>query len=665
MSNAIPQIEIIPDQSGFQTSPPESKPWYKSRLFIFSIVFLFSSLLSLFYVYSRPALYKSYATLLTVAQTAIDQHSSDADVQHVAIQRQILTGQELLAETLLRLKKNHAQIISQSLSIAEIRHLLSVQTVPETNLVELAATGYQREIFVPLINTWIDIYLEKRAEEIRQTTGLTLEALQQELTGLEDKILIKRSELEHFRKINDITSLGRENIFENQSLARFKGLNKSLNDASEEAIKSKARLDAVNKAISEGKMVVPKEDQRGMRALELRLQQLREQLAEFDRKYTRSYLALQPKLNVLPGQIRDLEKEIQTKQNVGKSIVLSEAEQDFDAAQQSLIEIKKQLEEHKQKATEFSSKFAQHESLLSDLEGLELLQRTTQERSVQIEAKQAEKFPQVRVIERAFLPRDPISPDYTRDAIIAVVGSIFLGLFCVWLIEFLTRKENPQASYSIAGINMYNNSAPGLSQNTQQTHEAIAQEASPSLQQDDRTSLEDLSVTQYSSNTLDQILEVADIKAKQLISLLLSGLSLEEISKLQREHFDFPREILNIPAASPRTLLLNPNLKSLFKDTEPCPAWSNTQAVTTETLEAILIYASVDAGIQGAQKITSETLTNTYILYLVKQGLRLSELDQLTGYIDPINLSQFSRYSPEKQGLSIADIDIIYPSLKI
>jgi uncharacterized protein involved in exopolysaccharide biosynthesis len=369
---------------------------------------------------------------LTVAQTAIDQQSSEADVQHVAIQRQILTGQELLNETLARLQQSQAKIDNQSISIKltipEVRRLLSVQAVPETNLVELAATGYQPEIFVPLINTWIDVYLERRAEEIRQTTGLTLDALREELTGLEDKILIKRSELEHFRKINNITSLGRENIFENQSLARFKGLNQSLSLASEEAIKTKARLDAVNKAIADGRMVVPSEDKRGMRVLELRLQQLQEQLAEFDRRYTRSYLALQPKLNVLPGQIRDLEKEIKTKWQFGQSIVLSEAEQDFEAAQQSLGEIKKQLEEHKREAIEFSSRFAEHESLLSDLEGLELLQRTTQERLVQIEAKQAEKFPQVKVIERAFLPRDPISPDYTRDAIIAIVGSIILGL---------------------------------------------------------------------------------------------------------------------------------------------------------------------------------------------------------------------------------------------
>ena len=90
--------------------------------------------------------------------------------------------------------------------------MLSVQTVPETNLVELAAVGYQAEILAPIINTWIDIYLQRRADQVRQSTGLTLDTLREELTGLEDKILIKRDELAHFREVNEISRLQKAHI---------------------------------------------------------------------------------------------------------------------------------------------------------------------------------------------------------------------------------------------------------------------------------------------------------------------------------------------------------------------------------------------------------------------------------------------------------------------
>jgi integrase len=411
-------------------------------------------------------------------------------------------------------------------------------------------------------------------------------------------------------------------------------------------------------------MLVPDEDKRGMRVLELRLQKLREQLAAFDKKYTREYLALNPTLNTLPKQIKELEKEIKIKRNYGKSIVLSDAEQNYEAAKESLYEIKKQLEKHKRAATEFSSRFAEHEALLSDVEGLELLQRTTQERLAKIEAKQAEKFPQVKVIERAFLPREPFSPDYTRDAIIAVVSSIIFGLLCVWIIEFLTRKEGQNASITISGINMYNDTTPDLLKSYQQGNEQLTQNSVQSLQYE-RNNRESDNDRELSDEELRILLEASDIKAKQLVALLLSGLTLDEISKLRREHIDFAQESITVTGENQRIIPMNKALRALFEHIEPCPTWDKNQAVSIATLEAILVYAVVDSGLTEAQEITATCISNAYILYLVKQGIRLSELEKITGYIDPTDLSKYSRYSPEKRGLPISDINRLHPALAV
>ena len=669
MNNSLPGIQVIPNQTSHNQPIPTPVSWYSSkRLVVFSIVFLLSLIISLGYVYSRPALFRSYATLLTVAQTAVDLRSSDADIQHVAIQRQILTGQELLDETLNRLGQNEQQntvttIDVSELNASELRRMLSVQAVPETNLVELAAIGYQAEILAPIINTWIEIYLERRADEVRQSTGLTLVSLREELTGLENKTLSKRDELANFREVNEITSLGRENLYENQSLARFKALNKSYNNASEEAVKSKARLDAVNKAIGRGQTVVPAEDKKGMRVLELRLQQLREKLAEFDKRYTREYLALNPSLNVLPKQIEDLEREIQSKRNFGQNIALSDAQQNYYASRQSLAVIKKQLDDYKQQATEFSTKFAEHEALLTDLEGLEKLQRTTQERVVKIEAKQAEKFPQVKIIERAFQPRKPFSPNYSRNAIIALVGSIFLGLFSVWTVDYLTRKEGQKASISISGLNLYAGPAPSLINKYQQENEQLPSNSPQSIEQQQSPALESGLPQEHSVKELSSLLEAADTKTRQLVSLLLSGLSLNEITRLQKEHIDFATDSISIIGEDSRTIPLHPTLKVLFEQNEPCPAWKKNQEVTPEMLEAILIYATVDAGISGTQEMNAESIANTYIIYLIKQGMRLSELEQLVGYTEPATLAKYSRYSPEKRGLPISEINLVHPAL--
>ena len=674
MDKALPQIEILPNQAAFNQAELPRKPWYKiRRLFVFTLIFVLCATFSLGYVYSRPALFRSYATLLTVAQTAIDQLSSDADAQHVAIQRQILTGQALLDETLIRLNQGQLQHMTQEgqsflaeLTAAKLRHMLTVQAVPETNLVELAAISYQAEVLAPLINGWIDVYLERRADEIRQTTGLTIEVLQEELYGLEAKVILKRIDLDDFRTTNEIISLGRENIFENQSLARYRSLNQSLGVASDQAIKAKARLDAINRAIASGETVVPDANKRLMRDLEIRLQKLRKQLADFDQKYTREYLALRPESNILPQQIKELEQQIQIKRNEGKGVALSDAEQNYDAAQQTLREIEKQLEGHKQQATEFSSKFSEHEALLSDLDGLELLQREAQERLTQIEAKQMEKFPQVNVIERAFIPGEPFSPDYTRNAVIAIVGSIILGLFGVWLVDFLTRKEDESATTTITvtGSRYYQDIAPDLISRYQQRHEQLNQSAYQAIPQEQNHKLEQGGLREVSIDELGALLEAADINAKQLITLLLSGLSADEIVDLSYEDFDFKNNLINIKGAKQRSIFLNGAIKTLFEHIKPCPVWNKGQAIDVETLESILVYAIVDAGLAEAELISIDSIAYTYVIYLIKQGLRLSGLEAIIGYVEPTALSQYSRFSPNKRGVSMADINLLYPSLE-
>ncbi len=666
-----PQVEIMPNQAQYNHASSGLPPKRNSRrLIVFIMTLLLSSALSLGYVYSRPALYRSFANLLTVAPTAIDQQSSEADIQHVAIQRQILTGQELLAETLARLKNSlgehymtDSHALATELSITELRNMLTVQAIPETNLVELAAISYQADILAPLINSWTDVYLERRAEEIRLTTGVTIDALYQELSGLQAKIIIKRDELEHFREVNNITSLGRENIFENQSLARFKGLTKSLNDASEKSVQAKARLSAVESAIAAGKIVVPKEDQRQMQTLGKRLQELREQLAEVEQRYTPNYLALNPTLTALPQQIKELEQQIRQKRNYGKSIVLAQAEQDYAAAKQSLYSIKQQLAAHKHTAREFSTRFSEHEALLSDMEGLELLQRTTQERLAQIEAKQAEKFPQVKIIERAFLPHEPFSPDYQRDSIIAIVGSIFLSLFCVWLVDFLTRQEQHKPEISISGVNMYATPAPNLINNYQEAAAQLSQNQNQAIPHAQTNTLEYTAPKELTASDLNSLLGVADIKAQQLIALLLSGMSLAESCILNKEHIDFNTSTLIVMGESTRTLLLNPALIALFKNSEPCPAWLKSQEVSVATLEAILFCTAVDAGLPNPQSITATSLTQTYAIYLVKQGMRLAELEKIIGYTEPQALLQYGHYSPEKRGLPMSEVNLLHPIL--
>ena len=647
MKTQIPLIEITPDWNYGNTQIIAKEHWFQSsRFVIFITTLLVSVSLSLTYVYSRPAIYLSYATLLTVAKTEIDQRSKEADIQHVVIQKKILLGQELITETARRLEL--LDEISSVLTISDIRQLLNVKPIVETNLVEMTAESADPNILPLLINTWIDVYLDARAETVKQSTGSTKFSLQEELSNLSAKIKSKRIELNQFRQNNNITSTGRE---ENIALARLKGLNDSFNKASEEKVIAKARMEAVNKAINQGHAVVPKEDTRTLSLLEQQAQKLREQLEELDQRYTREYMAKISKFKVIPEQLAALEAKIAGMRQSGQSIVATESLQQYAAAAQTVRVIREQLNAHKKQAAEFTARFAEYEALQSDIEGMELLLRETQERLIKIETKQSERYPQVDIVERAFLPSDPIRPNYLRDALIAIIGSILFALSSVWFAEFLTRKEDPNTAINLSGIHLYNN----------RTHqESLNSTPLQPLAQQKHHALESQLAREISNQEFNILIHAANDKSKQLITLLLSGLSPEEISLLHKDAMNNDKDTINIKGAFPRSIPINPALKALFSDEKYCMP---DLPLTTEDITSMLLCSAIDAGLSGPNEIDTEAIRHSYIIYLVQQGMRLSDLELIIGDISPTELSSYSNYSPPSPGRPFKEINLMHPAL--
>lgn len=647
MENYSPYIEVIDDSPGAPKLIPE--PWYRSRRFIiFATSFLVTFCLGQIINYSRPEIFKSSATLLTSAKTAIDLASSPADIQHVVIQQQILLGQELLLETLKRLDDTHP---GHQLTVPDIRQMLQVNTIEETNMVTMSAEGVDPDLLSALINTWIDVYLEARSRYIAESKGETTTLLQEELQELEAKIEAKRQALNEFRQENDIASTGRE---ENIALARLNGLTTSLNNAIEEKVKARARLDAIKQAIADGKPVVPPQEQGALTSLEQRAQELREKLAEFDSRYTREYMALQPSLRFIPREIKKLEKEVELKLFYGKKIVFADAEQNYEAAKHTVEVIKQQLNEQKALTSEFTARFAEHEALKFDLEGLEEIFRETQERLVQIESKNVDKYPQVNVIERAFPSRDPIGPSYTRDALLILLGSLLTGLFSVWVAEFLTRTKQDNAGVTLAGVHMYKDF--GLN-NLQQKNKP------ETLERQQQNILASPKIRELSDFELNALLTSANIMGKQAIALLLSGVSLEEITELHPDDFDPDKKVVSLHGKVPRIIPVDPVIEKLFTESGIFPPWHTDNPLSDRDFSAFITLAAVDSGLPYPEEISAEAIRHSYILFLVRQGLRLTLLEQIVGFMDTETLVRYSAFSTPRAGLGVEEIVRTHPVL--
>jgi succinoglycan biosynthesis transport protein ExoP len=438
----LPSVELI--QGSPQPEPTGPARWRRWKVF-FSVLLL-SSAVGLAIVYGRDPIYRAAASILTVKPKAVDRRSEEADIEHVAIQGRLLLGEELLGRLAQRLAEEGDDKIA---GLDQLRSILSVVPVPETNLLELRAEGEYPEQLQRAVNRWAESYEGFRAEEIEAATGRTTAELTDEQAQLQLKIEAARAELLGFREANDIVSLERD---ENRSLATLKGLNNSLNKAREALVEARARKMAIDEAIANGETVIPSEQKNDMTRMKLDVERTRARVADLKQKYTQRYIDRDPVLKNLPGMLNEMERELVRALELGERTVKDEAQQDVATAEASVKALERELIEHQDKVQKFTERFKEFKAMEEGLAGLEKLLNENKTRLAQIQTQNLKKYPPIQVVEWARVPSRPIYPDYERDLMIALAAALGLALFVTWLVEYLSERSRPSHATPYLGV---------------------------------------------------------------------------------------------------------------------------------------------------------------------------------------------------------------------
>jgi uncharacterized protein involved in exopolysaccharide biosynthesis len=575
-----------------------------------------------------------------MAKTDIDQVSPSADIQHVSIQKQILLGAAVLEKTTEHLQNMLTN--NRNWSQDELKSMFMVVPEPNTNLVHLQAEGPDPKLLQRAINAWIDSYLKLRASFIADNTDKVTQELQDQLKRIELQVTDKRHEIDQFRLQHDILSTESS---DNQAHSRLQGLNKALNDAMTEEVKTKAKLDSILDAISHNQVVVPEADGNTMAVLVQQAEKLRDHLAGLEAQYTKEYIQLNPKLRKVREQLVEIEIKISEKASSGKDYARQEAENNYAAARQAVQTIKKQMQEHKQLATDYTAQFSAHQALQQELLKLETLQQDTKQRLVDIDVKQREKYPQVDVVDWASLPDKPIRPNYVKESLLALGICLFLGLLTVLIIDYLNREPKiASAPMSLGGIHLHHQPHAMLDISEQQ--QRVIYEPLKSLPMAEKP-------RELSHEEVMILFEAADPSIKAIISLVMNGLSLAEILSLTSECLNI--ELLMIFIPGQRNLLMTAAVATSFRDLQIFDHWPNE-----DTIKTLLCCAAIDGGLSEPEQITVEALRFTYILFLICQGIKLVDLTKIIGSLPPSKLIELGKFSPAGSGVNLEQIVLDY-----
>jgi integrase len=340
---------------------------------------------------------------------------------------------------------------------------------------------------------------------------------------------------------------------------------------------------------------------------------------------------------------------------------LKEASQAVDAATDQVLTLQRELSMQKVTASRFSTSFVEYQDLTSDLESLEKLQRETEEQRLALEAKAAAGYPQIEVIEPAYAPRDPIRPHYLRDLGLTLLAGTAVGLSTLLTLLWLDAKANARrAPVPVTGVRIWGQEPP---RGEQQTGLSRASDARAPIEPP-VGKLSDASLRQLMGGEVEALWELADDAERQLIGLLLSGLRPNEIAGLAPDDFDLEGCSVRVKNdASERVIALASALCQLFAEADPLPAWAGSGSEHVQEILQRIPLLAMDAGVAHAQEVDAEALRHTYLVYLVRQGARLTELHRIAGPMGAAEVQRYAPYSPSGASRPLEQLTLAYPVL--
>jgi polysaccharide biosynthesis transport protein len=630
------------------------------RLFVFLIVFLIVCAAGLGYTYSIRPTYVATASI-QVEPGTIGEQIPDRG-RFTANEAQTLNGNEIFERLLERLRGTGTSV-SGSSDAASLREVLTARAVPGTNTIELQARGSDRAQLAALVDLWAATYLDGRAVRRSGDRAADLNEARATVSAMEARVARKRSELDELRRRYDIVSPERE---ENEVAAQMRSLTSALNDARNKLIDAESRVSAIQTGVANSSPVYRAQDKVVINQLEQQILQLRQKLKELELNYTPEYLAVEPGVKTLRANLRQLEQQVEKTQKDSQQATLNEAMQDVVLAKKNVGRLEAQLGDRRTDAQKFTSQFAEHKARTNDLTQLEAQLGQAKERLARLEGIERTREARYELLGGASVPDKPAHPDYVQYAGVSIGGALLAALLAVVLVEFLSPRPTPDTMPRPIIQIAYPTLPSGSRGDALQLPGAQAQ-----LPRRINTLPLDMVPESQRELTIPEVhalWDAATNDARLAIAALFSGVTLDELAHLRWRDVDLDERTLQFHEPERTQALLQPFRDALLERLSSAAADAHVATSSrgvelgVADLAGLVAAAAHDAGLEQAEEIDAQILRHTYISFLVKQGLRLSELEKAVGLVPAASFLQYRTVSPRGPGLPLAAINCVFPA---
>ena len=266
----------------------------------------------------------------------------------------------------------------------------------------------------------------------------------------------------------------------------------------------------------------------------------------------------------------------------------------------------------------------------------------------------------MEILEAASVPQLPWRPLYARDAGISLGAAVALGFLAVWLVEFFSRSEpeyvaERQPWWPVAVGRGGAAASPPL----------LAAEAP-------RLPAPDPAPRELTDTEIAALLRAASGDGRLIVTALFSGLSAGEIVALDWDQIDLDAGTIRMSGESPRIQPLDDPLRQLILGRRALQAQAAGAVLRSpsggplplDDIRTLVMYAAYNAGLDGADEVTPWTLRHTYLVYLLRQGIRFADIGRVAGRLPQEELAAYMRFAPSQPRQPLEQIDPVLPALR-
>ncbi len=327
--------------------------------------------------------------------------------------------------------------------VEKLQKRMDVSQIRDTKILKVNYTSKHKLLATDIVNTWADEFILFSIEKRYETTQQASDFLSEQIGQLRVDLTAKERELQRYGKEKEIVYLSDQ---ENTALTKFGELDKAYTQAQIESVRAWSNYDALRNSNVEA---LP-------RTLENRLiQDLEEQYSNMKNQYRemRKELGLDhPRMIGLQEKIDSMKEELQGE--IDKAVELARTE--YNEAYSKEQSMKRLLDTQREEVARMSSDAILYNSIKIEAENIQnhldsLLKMQTE---TQVSARLGGlKTSNISVVDKAKVPKDPVSPKKMLNMVLALLMGLFGGVGLCFVFEYLDNTvKRPEDVERLAGL---------------------------------------------------------------------------------------------------------------------------------------------------------------------------------------------------------------------